>query len=110
MNARVLLQCALLGLAVLYAAWFARAGDWIAFAVFAAPPLLLVVLGAVRPGAAAFWAGVLALAWFSHGVMVAWSRPDESGFAWAEIALSLLAIGAANYPALRARFGKRARH
>jgi uncharacterized membrane protein len=108
MNAGVLLQCALLGLAGLYAAWFVRADDWIAFAVFAGPALLLVVLGAVRPRAAAFWAGVLALAWFSHGVMVAWSRPDERGFAWAEIALSLLAIGAANFAALRARFGQRA--
>ena len=40
--------------------------------------------------------------------MVGWSRPEERGFAWAEIALSLLAIGAANFAALRARFGKRA--
>jgi uncharacterized membrane protein len=110
MSVRVLLQCALLALAGLYAAWFAHAGDWIAFAVFAGPALVLVVLGAVRPRAAAFWAGVLALAWFSHGVMVGWSRPDERGFAWAEIALSLLAIGAANFTALRARFGKRAGH
>lgn len=108
MSARALLQCTLLALAALYAAWFARAGDWIALAVFAGPALLLVVLGVVRPRSAAFWAGVLALVWFSHGVMVGWSRPDERGFAWAEIALSLLAIGAANFAALRARFGKRA--
>jgi len=108
MNAHVLLQCTLFALAALYAAWFARSGDWIACAVFAGPALLLAVLGAIRPRAAAFWAGVLALVWFSHGVMVGWSRPDERGFAWAEIALSLLAIGAANFAALRARFGKRA--
>ena len=108
MSPRVVLNLALFGLVVLYAAWFARADDWIALAVFAAPPLLLMILGAVRPHVAAFWAGVLALAWFSHGVMVGWSQPDERGFAWAEIALALLAIGAANFAALRARFGKRA--
>lgn len=108
MSPRAVLNLMLFALVVLYAAWFARAGAWIAFAVFAAPPLLLMILGAVRPRVAAFWAGVLALAWFSHGVMVGWSRPDERGFAWAEIALALLAIGAANFAALRARFGRRA--
>lgn len=102
-----ILTGALLALAALYAAWFARSGDWIAVAVFAAPPLLLAALVAWRPRAAGFWSGVLALAWFAHGVMVAWSRPGERGFALAAVALALLVIGAANFEAMRARRRRR---
>jgi uncharacterized membrane protein len=103
MNASRVLMLALLGLGGLYAAWFARSADWVAVWVFAAPPLLLAALAAVRPRAAAFWSGVLALGWFSHGVMVAWADPPLRAFALAAVALSLLVIGAANFEALRAR-------
>ena len=58
------------------------------------PPLWLGVAllrgGGARTG---FWAGVLALAWFSHGVMVAWTRPPERLFACAEIALAVGIVG-----------------
>ena len=57
--------------------------------------------------AMAFWAAVLALFWFSHGVMVAWSRPMEAGLATIEIVLALVVILAASLPGLRARFGGR---
>ena len=50
---------------------------------------------------------MLALFWFSHGVMVAWTRPPERLLAWLEIALSLLVIGASSWPGLQARFGGR---
>ena len=103
MNARHVLMAALIALAALYAAWFAPSGDWTAVAVFAAPPLLLAALAAIRPRAAGFWAGVLALLWFSHGVMLAWSDPAHRWLALAEVALALLVIGAANFEALRAR-------
>ncbi len=72
---------ALLAVALLYIAWFhddrhAAA----ALLVFALPPLLLA-LPAWRGGRrAAFWGGVLALFWFSHGVMVAYTRPAEGFF------------------------------
>jgi uncharacterized membrane protein len=101
-----LLLAALFGLVALYAFWFAREG-WPALVVFAGPPLLLA-LGAWRGGnRAAFWAGVLALAWFSHGVMVAWSRPLERELALIEVVLSLVVVFAASVPGLRARFGTR---
>jgi uncharacterized membrane protein len=99
---------ALLAMALLYLTWFhddrhATA----ALLVFALPPLLLA-LPAWRGGRrAAFWGGVLALFWFSHGVMVAFTRPAEAAFAWGGIALSLLVIGAASWPGLHARFGRR---
>jgi len=111
--ARRLLRIALLALVLLYGAWFGTArygGDapeWAALAVFALPPLLLA-LALPRHGArAAFWAGVLALLWFSHGVMVAWTRAPERVPALAEVALALAVVFAASIPGLRARFAGR---
>ena len=102
------LVAALASLCVLYVAWFApRPDPWAALAVFALPPLLLAAWrwrGAARAG---FWAGVLALAWFSHGVMVAWTRPPERGHALLEVALALVVVAASSWPGLRARFARR---
>jgi len=101
------LAAALLALSALYAYWFLRGGEPVAACVFGAPPLLLA-FGAMRAGAAraAFWAGLLALFWFSHGVMIAWSSPPERGLAWLEIALSLAVVALASQAGLRARFGR----
>lgn len=110
--ARRLLRIALLALVLLYGAWFgaprsAAAPQWMALAVFALPPLLLA-LALPRHGArAGFWAGVLALLWFSHGVMVAWTRAPERWPALAEVALALVVVFAASIPGLRARFSRR---
>jgi uncharacterized membrane protein len=113
MNARLsrgALMLALFALSVLFALWFHDDRHRVAaLLVFALPPLLLLV-GVLRGGAvAAFWSGVVGLLWFSHGVMVAWSRPAEAGYAWGEIALALIVIGTASWPGLRARFGGRKR-
>jgi uncharacterized membrane protein len=109
MSARLALAGALLALAALYAAWYHHAGVT-TLAVFVLPPLALALLLRARPRAASFWSGVLALLWFSHGVMVAWSRDPERGYALVEIALALAVVFAANFAALRARFGKRQTH
>ncbi|HET6397688.1 MAG TPA: DUF2069 domain-containing protein [Pseudoxanthomonas sp.] len=100
----------LLALALLYAAWFRDDRHLLAsMLVFALPPLLLA-WPAWRGGRrAAFWAGVLALFWFSHGVMAAWSHPAQRAWAWAEIVLSLVVVVASSWPGLRARFGTRGR-
>lgn len=106
--AKWLLAGALFALSALFAAWFHddRHG-WTALAVFALPPMLLL-LGLQRYyRVAAFWSGVLALAWFSHGVMVVYSRPGEAAFAWTETGLALIVIGASSWPGLRARFRRR---
>lgn len=98
----------LLALAALHAAWFARSPEpWVAVAVFAVPPAALAVAHWRGRRSAAFWAGVLALAWFSHGVMVAWTRPPERGLALAETALALVVVVASSWPGLRARFARR---
>lgn len=108
MSARHVLVLALLALMALYAAWFgAGASPTAELLVFALPPLLLAAGVLRRMRTAPFWAAVLALAWFSHGVMVAWSRPAERGFALAEVALSLVIVFAASLPGLRARFAKK---
>src|SRR5690606_10547035 len=73
--ARRIVRLALIALVVLFASWFGIEGDRVALLVFALPPLLLAWWLPRAPALAGFWAGVLALAWFSHGIMVAWSRP-----------------------------------
>ncbi|MGB3392098.1 MAG: DUF2069 domain-containing protein [Stenotrophomonas sp.] len=109
MNARhPTLLLALIALAALYSYWFLHDKHWLATQlVFTAPPLLLAIglrLGWQR---ARFWSGVLALFWFSHGVMSAWTHRETALLAWVEIALSLLVVTLASLPGLRARFGKR---
>lgn len=102
------LLAALVALVGLYLWWFgSQANPWVALVVFALPPALLA--GGVlrnRPRAA-FWSAVLALGWFSHGVMVAYSRPAEALFAWIELVLAVIVVFAASLPGLRARFSKK---
>lgn len=97
----------LLVLAVLYAAWFGGRAEWIALAVFALPPLWLALRLPRKGARVAFWAGLLALFWFAHGVMVAWSRPPERLFALGAVLASLAVVLAASLPGLRARFARR---
>ncbi|MCA1714855.1 MAG: DUF2069 domain-containing protein [Gammaproteobacteria bacterium] len=105
-KARGALCLALLVLAGVYAAWFGGQAKWIAMLVFALPPALLAMALLRGHARAGFWAGVLALLWFPHGVMVAWTRPPDLAYAGAEIVLALAIVFAASLPGLRARFAK----
>lgn len=108
MNARKVLVAALLALAAVYAAWFAREPDrLVAWLVFALPPALFAAGVAAGRRTAGFWSGVFALAWFSHAVMVAWTRPADRGHAFAALGLSLAIVFAASVPGLRARFSRK---
>ncbi len=104
---RVLIA-ALAALATLFAVWFAPTPNpWAALAVFALPPALLA-LGRWRGRrTAGYWASVFALFWFSHGIMVAYSRPADRWFALAEVALALVIIFAASGPGMRARLAQK---
>ena len=103
-----ILIAALLALVVLYGFWFARQADaWVALAVMAWPPLLLAPGVMLRRRTAGFWSAVFALAWFSHGVLVAWIRPEERVLAWIELTLAVVVVVAASMAGLRARFSKR---
>ncbi len=96
----------LLLLAAVHATWFGGQATWGAVLVFALPPALLALALLQGHARAGFWAAVLALGWFSHGVMVAWTRPVERIQAGAEIALALAIVFAASLPGLRARFAR----
>lgn len=99
---------ALIALTAVYAFWFARdAHPVAALLVFALPPALCAIAAMLGRRTSGFWSGVLALLWFSHAVMVAWTRAPERGFAFAAIVLSLAVIFAASIPGLRARFSKK---
>ena len=104
MSARTVLLAALAALVVVFVAWFAARGEWVAVALFGGSALACLAGTLARRRTAGFWAGVLALLWFSHGVMVAWTRPAERGFALAEIALALVVVAASSWPGVRARF------
>src|SRR5690606_11610436 len=102
---RKLLVVLLLALAALFAVWFAGDPRLLqALAVFALPPLLLAVGVAIGRRTAPFWSAVLALGWFCHGVMLAWSSAEGRGFALAEVLLALGIVFAACWPGLQGRF------
>ncbi len=104
---RGLLAFVLMTLSVVFALWFR--GDrhyFVALVFFALPPILLG-LGALRGSALArFWSGVLALLWFSHGVMVAWSNAAQRSWALAEVALAVAIVLLSCAGGLRAKFAK----
>lgn len=105
--ARRVLCAALAGLTLLFVAWFWR--EPVTLLVFALPSTACFVAVFRGTSRAGFWAGVLALAWFSHGIMVAWTRAPERVFAMIEVALAVIVVFAASMPGLRARFRDRAR-
>ncbi len=105
-GARRVLCIALFALAGLYALWFGSEQKWVAVAVFTLPPAWLAIALLRGNARAGFWAAVLALLWFSHGTMVAWTRPQERAYACAEILLALVIVFAASLPGMRARFAR----
>ena len=107
MNSKRLLAIALLALAVLFGLWAARGAHLLAsLLVLVLPPLLLALAAWRGWPRAGFVAGVLALFWFSHGVMQAWSEPVGRGFALGEIVLALAVVYTACIDGIRARFGR----
>jgi uncharacterized membrane protein len=109
-RSRIVLGLALFALSVLFSVWMHDDRHRLAaLLVFALPPLLLLP-GVLRGSArVALLAGVLGLFWFSHGVMVAYSRPAEAAYAWGELVLAVAIVLAASWPGLARRFGGRKR-
>ena len=106
--AKRILIASLIALVLLYAFWFGRVHpDTVALVVFGLPPALCAFAAWRRARTAGLWSAVLALAWFSHGVLVAWIRPEERGLAWIELLLAVVIVFAASLPGLRARFKRK---
>ena len=102
------LFAALVALGLLYAWWFRDDSHrTAAMLVFALPPLLMAWLVWQGRRSAGLISGLLALLWFSHGVVVAWVRPDERTPALLEVLLAVMVIMAASLPGLRARFARK---
>lgn len=105
---RLVLVASLFTLAGLIAWWVHDSPHrTIALLLFALPPLLLGVGALAGSATARFWAGVFALGWFSHGVMVAWADAAQRPLALAETVLAVVIIFASSAPGLRARFSKK---
>ena len=105
----IVLAIALAALATLYLIWYRDDSQRVAvYTVFAMPPLLLSLRAAFGGRRVTrFLAGVLALLWFSHGIMIAWAHGDQRGYALVEVALSVTIIFAANASALRSKITAR---
>ncbi|MDQ3206410.1 MAG: DUF2069 domain-containing protein [Pseudomonadota bacterium] len=102
------LAAALLALATLYAFWSRdNVGQLAVLLVFVGPPLLLAIALWRRVATAAFWAGVLALGWFSHAVMTAWASPGEAVPALLAMLLSVAIVFASSWTGLKARREKK---
>ena len=107
-TSRKLLAFALFALSVLYSVWFHDDKHRLAaMLVFTLPPLLLLVGVLLGNAKASFWAGVLGLFWFSHGVMLAYSDAAARVYAWIEIVLAIVIILASSWSGLSAKFGKK---
>jgi uncharacterized membrane protein len=83
-------------------------GPWLATA-FSLPLLLTAVGMLVRRRSARFWAGVLALLYFCHGITEAWTLPSARFLGLGESALAVLVIVASCWDGMRTRFGGRAK-
>ena len=106
--ARRVLMASLCALVARYVIWFVRVHpDNVALVVFALPPALCALGIWRRARTAGLLSAVLALAWFCHGVMTAWSSADERVLALLETALAVAIVFAASWPGLHARFGRR---
>ena len=111
MNSRVAKQklggCLLL-LAALYLMWLMDGRYPTAtLLVFVLPPVALATAALSGWRLAGYWSSVLALGWFSHGVMRAWTdAPALLQPLWA-IILSLAIIAVGSGPAARARLAAR---
>ncbi|MCW5580134.1 MAG: DUF2069 domain-containing protein [Luteimonas sp.] len=104
---RLVLSALLLALAALYLWWFRGSAHFIAALIVFVLPVALLPGALAGSARAAFWAGVLGLLLFCHGVMIAWSEPAERMPALAATALSVALVFASSWPGLRTRFGRR---
>lgn len=109
-----LIRSGLVAMLLLQVAWHGflppprSALGWSALAI-AVLPLLLVLPGAWRAQPnPLFWANLLCLLYFCHGVSEAWTQPAMRGLALLEIAIAVVVVSAYGAFGLRSRRAARA--
>ena len=95
----------LLLIAVLY--WYGMRPDMGAVSVFAIPALVMSVLVFLRWRVANLLAGMFALLWFSHGVMIAFVDAQHRWWALGIVLLSVLVVFCVSWVGLKVRKLKR---
>ena len=96
---------ALFALALTY--WYGMRPDMGAVLVFAVPALLMSVLVFLRWAPANLLAGVLALGWFSQGVMQAYVEPSDRVWSLMVALLSVIIVLSVSWVGLKVRKAKR---
>lgn len=96
---------ALLGLSAVF--WWMMSPDMGAVLAFAVPAVVMAVLVFLGWGPANLIAGMLALLWFSWGVMHAYVSPDDRVESLAVIFLSVVIVFAVSWVGLKVRKAKR---
>ncbi|MGH8107038.1 MAG: DUF2069 domain-containing protein [Arenimonas sp.] len=81
---------------------------WLVTLLFALPLIPVCVLAFIKHRTFAFWGGTLALFYFSHGVMEAWTLRDIWPLGFGEAVISVWVIIAASWDGMKKRFAKKA--
>jgi uncharacterized membrane protein len=84
-----------------------HANPWLISVFFAIPLLPACILILLKHRTFAFWGGAVALFYFSHGVMEAWTMRDIWQLGIGEALLSVWVIIAASWDGMKARFAKK---
>jgi uncharacterized membrane protein len=77
---------------------------WLITSLFALPLLPVCFLVLIKHRTFAFWGGAIALFYFSHGVMEAWTDRMIWQLGLAEALLSIWVIMASSWDGMKARF------
>lgn len=84
-----------------------KAPAWIITLIFALPLIPVCILALLKHHTFAFWGGTLALFYFCHGVMEAWTVREIWPLGIGEAAISVWVIIAASWDGMKTRFAKK---
>jgi uncharacterized membrane protein len=80
---------------------------WLVTLLFATPLLPICLLVLLKHRTYAFWASILALFYFSYGVMEAWMSRDTWPLGFGQATISVWVIMTASWDGMKSRFTKK---
>jgi len=83
------------------------AAAWLVTLIFSFPLIPICILILIKHRTFTFWGGTLALFYFCHGVMEAWTVRELWPLGVGEAAISVWVIMAASWDGMKARFSKK---